>query len=37
MQILGEICKKDNNNMEILEDFIWNLQNSYTDFQLLQC
>ena len=27
MQILGEICKKDNNDMEILGDFIWNLQN----------
>ena len=40
MQILGEICKKDNNDMEILGDFrrfIRNLQNSFTDFQLLQC
>ena len=36
-QILGDFCKKDNNDMEILGDFIWNLQNFPTDFQLLQC
>ena len=35
-QILGEICKKDNNDMENLGDFLWNLQNFSTDFQLLQ-
>ena len=35
MQSLGEICKNDNNDMEILGDFIWNLQNFSTDFQLL--